>query len=160
MDYLKNKRILEKNLSNTNNIDIFIEEFHSILATVFNLIGEETYSKLYEDRFPFRSAGSVLKSINVYQDALIDVRDNSNKLFESNNIIRSLTNCSECRKLAKVVFKELEESIDNANDEQEEIALKRIHINLKRACNELLKVVIEMCQRYNVDISNFELEYF
>lgn len=160
MDYLKNKRILENNLSNTNNIDIFIEEFHSILAAVFDLLGEEAYIKLYEGRFPFRNAGNVLKNINAYQDALIDVRDNNNKLFQSNNLIRSLTNCSECRKLAKVAFKEIEESIKNSDNEQEENALRKIHTNLRRACNELLRAVIEMCQRRNIDISNFELDYF
>lgn len=159
MDYLKNKRVLENNLSNTNNIDVFIEEFHSILAAVFNLLSEEAYSKLYESRFPFRNAGSVLKNINAYQDALIDVRDNNDKLFQSNNLIRSLTNCSECRKLAKVAFKEIEKSIKNSYNEQEENTLRRIHTNLRRACNELLKAVIEMCQRRNIDISNFELVY-
>lgn len=160
MDYLKNKKVLESNLNNTNNIDIFIEEFHSILAAVFNLLGEETYNKLYENRFPFRSAGSVLKNINAYQNALIDARNNNNKLFQSNNLIRSLTTCSECRKLVKVAFKEIEESIKNSDNEQEKNTLRRLHINLKRACNELLKAVIEMCQRRNIDISNFELDYF
>lgn len=82
MDHLKNLRIIESNLRDTDySIDSYIEEFQSVLASVFDLLGEEYYSELNEDDFPFGSAGNVLKLISAYQDALIDARDNGEKYF-------------------------------------------------------------------------------
>lgn len=77
MDHLKSLKILESNLRSSDfNIDLYIEEFQAVLASIFDLLGEEYYYELQEDAFPFKSAGNVLKLVASYQDALADARDN------------------------------------------------------------------------------------
>lgn len=161
MDYLKNKRILENNLKVANfNIDVYIEEFNAMLGSVFSLLADNDVAKLTESQFPYLNYRNVLNTISAYQNDLEDARDFGEKYLYSNNIIRSLTNCAESRKNVKVAFKIIEEHIEESLDEREKTCLKRLHSELKNSCNALLMSVIEICERLNVDMSNFELECF
>lgn len=161
MDHLKNLRIIESNLRDTDySIDLYIEEFQSVLASVFDLLGEEYYNALNEDAFPFRPAGNVLKLISAYQDALIDARDNGEKYFWTNNISRSLSHCVSCRKDAKQAFLEIEEVIENSSSERQKVILEKLHTSLRLSCNELIRAVKVLCSRKSYDCSSFELDEF
>lgn len=159
MDHLRSLKIMESNLRSSDfNIDLYIEELQAVLASVFDLLGEEYYCELQEDAFPFRSAENVLKLISSYQDALADARENGSKYFWTNNIAKSLSHCESCREDAIQAFKEIEEAIANSQDSRQTALLKKLHSSLRASCNELIRAVVSLCERMKYDYSSFSLD--
>lgn len=158
MNHLKSLKIMKSNLKNSNfNIDLYIEEFRTVLASIFDLLGEEYYCELQENTFPFGVAENVLKLISSYQDTLTDARDNGSKYLWTNNIAKSLSHCASCRVDAIKAFKEIEEAINNREDLRPTEFLKKLYSSLKASCNGLIRVVVDVCNRMNYDYSNFDL---
>lgn len=160
MNYLLNENVMKNNLKNSaGNFDVYVAEYHSVLASILAFLGEESYCELQESKFPFRSAGNALSVINSYIDSLIDLRNNFKDYVWTNDIMKSLTNCADLRKSAIQVFYELEESIKNSNGEERNL-LTKIYNRNRFAINQLLGAARDLAKIYNVNIDHFELSDF
>lgn len=158
MNYRLNEKVILDNFKNSNgNFDVYVAEYHSVLAAVVSLLSEESYCQLQESKFPFRSAGNALSIIESYANSLVDLRHNFSNYVWTNDIIKSLTHCAELRKSTIQVFKELETSIENSSGKEKE-TLIMIHNRNKFVINQLLEAARDLAEIYNVDVKSFELE--